>query len=104
MRSPTPGVPSPGFSTWWMSGNNVLARCLIPEDSPYAQGIQSEEANNGTYRSAPGNFWIGNTSRDQYAGVLFGLGVAYDLIDDQALKASIAAVVTRMVQFLKDHG
>ena len=30
--------------------------------------------------------------------------MAYDLIDDQALKASIAGVVTRMVQFLKDHG
>ena len=86
-----------------VTGNNVLARCLIPEDSPYAQGIQSEEANNGTYRSAPGNFWIGNTSRDQYAGVLFGLGVAFDLIDDQPLRTSIAGVVTRMVQFLKDH-
>jgi uncharacterized protein (TIGR03437 family) len=34
---------------------------------------------------------------------MFGLGVAYDLIDDQALKAAIAGVVTRMVQFLKDH-
>ena len=87
-----------------VTGNNVLARCLIPDDSPYAQGIQNEEAHNGIYHTGPGNFWVGNTSRDQYAGVMFGLGVAYDLIDDQALKASIAGVVTRMVQFLKDHG
>src|SRR5689334_16519914 len=87
-----------------VTGNNVLARCLVPNDSPYAQGIQNEEAHNGIYRSGPGNFWVGNTSRDQYTGVMFGLGVAYDLIDDQALKASIAGVVTRMVQFLKDHG
>ena len=87
-----------------VTGNNVLARCLIPEDSPYGQGIQSEEARNGIYRSAPGNFWVGNTSRDQYSGVLFGLGVAYDLIDDQQFRSSIAAVITRMVQFLKDHG
>src|SRR6266436_4013358 len=63
-----------------VTGNNVLARCLIPDDSPYAQGIQSEEAHNGIYRSAPGNFWVGSTSRDQYSGVLFGLGAAYDLI------------------------
>src|SRR6266536_2995744 len=28
-----------------VTGNNTLARCLIPDDSPYAQGIQSEEAN-----------------------------------------------------------
>jgi len=27
-----------------VTGNNVLARCLIPDDSPYAQGIQNEEA------------------------------------------------------------
>ena len=87
-----------------VTGNNVLARCLIPDDSPYAMAIQSEEKNNGVYRSAPGNFWVGNTSRDQYGGVLFGLGIAYDLIDDQALKASIAALITRLVQFLKDHG
>jgi uncharacterized protein (TIGR03437 family) len=87
-----------------VTGNNVLARCLIPDDSPYAVGIQNEEANNGIYRSAPGNFWVGNTSRDQYSGVAFGLGVAYDLIDDPQLKTSIAGVVTRMVQFLKDHG
>jgi uncharacterized protein (TIGR03437 family) len=87
-----------------VTGNNALARCLIPDNSPYAAAIQSEEANNGIYHSAPGNFWVGNTSRDQYAGVIFGLGVAYDLIDDQAMKSSIAQVVTRLVQFLKDHG
>lgn len=86
-----------------VTGNNMLARCLIPEDSPYAAAIQSEEAGNGIYRSGPGNFWVGNTSRDQYSGVLFGLGVAYDLVDDQPLKASIASLVTRLVQFLKDH-
>jgi len=86
-----------------VTGNNVLARCLVPDGSPYAPAIRSEESGNGIYRSAPGNFWVGNTSRDQYSGVLFGLGVAYDLIDDQALKSSIAAVVTRLVQFLKDH-
>src|SRR5439155_6195221 len=86
-----------------VTGNNTLARCLIPDDSPYAQGIQSEEADNGIYRSAPGNFWVGKTSRDQYSGVLFGLGVAYDLIDDQPLRTSIAGLITRRVQFLQDH-
>src|ERR1041385_150947 len=40
-----------------VTGNNVLARCLIPDDSPYAQGIQNEEAHNGIYHSGPGNFW-----------------------------------------------
>jgi uncharacterized protein (TIGR03437 family) len=87
-----------------VTGNNVLARCLIPVGSPYAEAIQNEEAANGIYHSGPENFWVGNTSRDEYSGVLFGLGVAYDLMDDPAMKATIAAQVTRMVQFLKDHG
>jgi len=83
-----------------VTGNNVLARCLAPDNSPYADAIQHEEAPNGIYHSAPGNFWVGNTSRDQYAGALFGLGVAYDMIDDAALKSTIAVQITRMVQFL----
>ena len=87
-----------------VTGNNVLARCLIPEDSPYGAAIQSEEAHNGIYRSGPENFWVGNTSRDEYSGVLFGLGVAYDLIEDTETRAAIADLVTRLVQFLKDHG
>lgn len=86
-----------------VTGNNVLARCLIPDNSPYASAIAKEEANNGIHRSGPGNFWVGNTSRDQYTGVIFGLGVAYEMIDDQELKSSIAVVVTRLVRFLKDH-
>ena len=86
-----------------ITGNNVLARCLVPDNSPYAQSIENEEAGNGIYHS-PGNIWVGNTSRDQYSGALFGLGVAYDLLDDATVKANIAGVITRMVQFLKDHG
>ncbi len=86
-----------------VTGNNVLARCLLNDDSPYAAGIQSEEAHNGIYHTAPPNFWVGNTSRDEYSGVIFGLGAAYDLVDDSAMKSSIVPLVTRLVQFLKDH-
>jgi hypothetical protein len=43
----------------------------------FASGIQSEEARNGIRQARP-NIWIGNTSRDEYVGVMFGLGVAYD--------------------------
>src|SRR5579884_829656 len=87
-----------------VTGNNLLARCLLPDTSPYGPAIESEEAHNGIYRSGPGNVWVGNTSRDQYSGVLFGLGVAYEMIDDSAVRSSVAALVTRLVQFLKDHG
>src|SRR5205814_2931074 len=84
-----------------VTGNNVLARCLIPDGSPYKGDLESEEAPNGIYRSAPGNTWVGNTSRDQYSGVMFGLGVAFDLFDDPALKSAIAAQVTRIVDYLR---
>ncbi len=86
-----------------VTGNNVLARCLIPEGSPYAAAIHSEEASNGVYRSSPEYTWIGNTSRDQYSGVMFGLGVAFEMIDDPELKSTIAATVTRIVDFLRGN-
>jgi len=84
------------------TGNNALARCVVPTTSPYAASIQSEEAANGIYTSGS-NFWVGNTSRDEYSGVIFGLGTAYDFIPDATLQASIAAQITRLVQFLLDH-
>jgi uncharacterized protein (TIGR03437 family) len=86
-----------------VTGNNILARCAIPDNSPYAQAIQNEESANGIYRSGPGNFWVGNTSRDEYSGVLFGLGVAFEYIDDASLHAAISPLVSRLVQFLVDH-
>jgi uncharacterized protein (TIGR03437 family) len=86
-----------------VTGNSVLARCVLPETSPYAAAIQSEEAANGIHHNGSGMFWVGNTSRDEYSGVLFGLGVAYDLIDDPSTRSSVATLITRLVQFLQDH-
>ena len=86
-----------------VTGTNLLARCLVPMDSPFAAGITNEEAHNGVHASG-GNFWIGNTSRDQYSGAFFGLSVAYDLLDDTGARASIQALVTRMLDFLISKG
>ena len=56
-----------------VTGTNLLARCLVPLNSPYAAGIQSEESANGIYtNSSAGYFWVGNTSRDQYMGAFSG--------------------------------
>ncbi|MFN2563918.1 MAG: hypothetical protein ABR499_02745, partial [Gemmatimonadaceae bacterium] len=44
--------------------------------------------------------WLGNTTRDQYSGVFFGLGVAFDLIDQPDVRSRIAGLVTRMLGFL----
>ncbi len=88
-----------------VTGTDVLARCTFPANSPYADGIESEESANGVYTN-PGNgmVWIGHTSRDQYSGVFFGLGVAYDLVDDAGVHASVAALAGRLLDFLIAHG
>lgn len=87
-----------------VTGNNLLARCLVPLDSPYAAGIQSEEAHNGIYtNSSAGYIWVGNTSRDEYCGVIFGLGVAYDMVGDPTVQSSISDLVTRLIEFLTGH-
>jgi hypothetical protein len=87
-----------------VTGTNLLARCLVPLNSPYAAGIKSEEAANGIYtNSSAGYFWVGNTSRDQYMGVIFGLGVAYDMVNDAGVQSSISQITARLVGFLSGH-
>lgn len=88
-----------------VTGTNLLARCIVPGNSPFASGIQSEEAHNGIYtNTSAASLWIGNTSRDQYSGVVFGLSVAYDVVDDAGIRASARDLITRMVDFLHGHG
>ncbi len=90
-----------------VTGTDVLARCLVPADSPYGPAIRQEEGGHGIYYSSLGGrayFWIGNTSRDQYSGVMFGLSVAYDLIDDPLVRNFIRRDVTRILNYLLVHG
>jgi len=90
-----------------VTGSDVLARALIPETSPFAQGIAKEEAHNGIYhgriRGQP-FLWVGRTSRDQYLGVFFGLAAAYDLVDDAEMRAGIRKLVRRMTEKLIADG
>ena len=89
-----------------VTGSDVVARCLIPVNSPYAAAIQQEEAGNGIYYNTLGGqpyFWIGNTSRDQYSGVVFGLSAAYDMIDDANARSLIQQDLTRILNYLLSH-
>ncbi|MGA2877871.1 MAG: hypothetical protein ABSG13_02870 [Bryobacteraceae bacterium] len=85
-----------------VTGTDVLARCIVPINSNYAAGITSEESANGIHASGD-DYWIGNTSRDEYMGVFFGLSVAYDLLDS-ATQPAIQALATRLLDFLTAHG
>jgi hypothetical protein len=91
-----------------VTGTDLLARFLIPLSSPYAESVLGEEAErhgryNTTYNGQPYG-WLGNTSRDQYSGVFFGLGVAYSLVREPHLRKEIRTDVTRMLNFLIKNG
>ncbi len=85
-----------------VTGDNRLARCLVPADSPYAAGIASEEDHNTVHNNAPW-IWIDNTSRDQVVGAFFGLGIAYDLVDDASVKQGASDLATRLIGFISHH-
>lgn len=89
-----------------VTGTNLLARCLVPADWAFASSITHEEAGHGIYNGTVdgrGYLWVGETSRDQYSGVLFGLGVAYDMVDEPSVRAFIQTEVTALLNFLLDH-
>ena len=89
-----------------VTGSGLLARCAFPADSPYAQAMAGEESSHGVYTAGVDGrawLWIGDTSRDQYAGVFFGLGVAFDMVPDDQVRADAAALASRLLAFLLDH-
>jgi hypothetical protein len=90
-----------------VTGTDVLARFYMPTSSPYVADITEGELKHtrreGTIDGEP-YYWWGNTSRDQYSGVFFGLGVAYDFVDDARTRRRIASIVTRLLNFLLAHG
>jgi len=85
-----------------VTGDNRLARCIVAASSPYAAGISSEEGSN-TIHQAPPWIWVDNTSRDEVVGAFFGLGAAFDLVNDATVKSDIAAVTTLMIGFISRH-
>lgn len=89
-----------------VTGTGLLARIALPKDSPYLPAILHEEGGHGIYQGTwqgQSCSWIGGTSRDQYSGVLFGLAVAYDLVDLGNIREDIRDLVTQLLNFLLDH-
>jgi hypothetical protein len=92
--------------TGFLSGSGLLARCLMPTDWPFASSIMHEEAGHGIFNGTVDGksyFWVGGTSRDQYSGVFFGLGVAYDMVDDAGARSFIRDEVTALLNFLLNN-
>lgn len=85
-----------------VTGDNRLARCMVLASSPYAAGIASEETSNTIHQNPPW-IWVDNTSRDQIVGAFFGLGVAFDLVDDAAVKSLASDLATRLIGYISRH-
>ena len=85
-----------------ITGDNRLARCLVLTSSPFANGIASEEAAN-TINSNPPWFWVDNTSRDEVVGAFFGLGAAFDLVDDAGVKQRVSNLTTLLIGYISRH-
>ena len=84
----------------------LLARFAWPaEDSAMTDNVKREEGDPIFTGSFEGRSyqWLDNVSRDQYSGVMFGLGVAYDLLDDPALKDEIRKDASAVVDFLSSN-
>ena len=53
--------------------------------------------------SNPPWIWLDNTSRDEVVGAFFGLGAAYDLVDDATVKSGVSDLATRLIGFVAGH-
>jgi hypothetical protein len=68
---------------------------VLPDDCADFEGCHP--VNDGPYA---GDFWIGETSRDQYHGWMMGMVLAYDLIDDEAMRQTIRDDVREILDYV----
>ncbi len=85
-----------------VTGDNRLARCMAMANSPYAASISNQEASNTIHQNPPW-IWVDNTSRDEVVGAFFGLGAAFDLVNDSAVQSAISDLTTRLTGFVAGH-
>lgn len=81
-------------------GGGHLARCLVPENHPDAIGMAKDPSAFTAKLRGVTYVCLDHISRDQYLGVMHGLGCAYDLLDDPAAKKQAGELVTRVVDYL----
>ena len=91
----------------YVTGTSVLARCAFPVTWEHAADLIIQEQHNGIYQgnyNSEAYYWVGNTSRDQYLGVFFGLVTAFDMIGDPNMNATIADITWKLLDNLEQNG
>jgi hypothetical protein len=85
----------------------LLARCAAPVASPMGQTLLRDSSH--TTRLMRGETWVGiagggGVSRDQYMGVVMGLALTLDLVQDARAQAEATRLVRMIVDYLVGHG
>jgi hypothetical protein len=87
-----------------VTGNDVLARAAVPVGARWERALLVNLNPNHIFRSTlngTDHYWAGNTSRDQYSGIFFGLGFAWEFFsDDPEIRARIIDIVDRLLGYL----
>jgi hypothetical protein len=85
-----------------------ISRYVGSQDSITYAGDDGCDSDNRCHRIEDGEFagdwWIGETSRDQYTGWFYGMAMAFDLIDDEPTKQIIRDDVTEVLDELLSTG
>lgn len=85
----------------------LLARCAAPAASPMGQTLQRDAS--CSYRLMRGETWVGiagggGISRDQYMGVVMGLGLTLELVPDPRAQAEARRLTRMIVDYLVARG
>lgn len=85
----------------------LLARCVAPATSAMGQTLARDRS--CSYRLMRGETWVGiagggGISRDQYMGVIMGLALTLDLVQDVRAQAESTRLVRMIVDYLVGHG
>ena len=104
-----PAVPSVSYGGGVVQGQaGMLMRSCAPADAPPGHGMSPNARVFGPFRWEDGRDYLCETapSRDTYAGTLFGLVTAFDLVgpDDPAMQRLIADDVRTLGEFLLRNG
>ncbi len=84
-------------------GTGLLARNAAPMNSQIGQHIISRGHFGQTQLN--GQTWVGwqsdsGVSRDQYSGIVFGLGITHEIVNDPAVQAECALRIRQIMDYL----
>jgi len=85
-----------------VTGRGLLARATVPLGSAWEPALRESNPDHlfaGTIDGVE-HLWHGNTSRDQYSGVFFGLSLVWEMFPQATIREPAAAIVTRLLEHL----